>query len=179
MDTSLSDKEKMRKEYWPILQGYVYGTDNFDLVLNHVEVFNKNVGKEKVEKYLFEKFGAAISNAYTRRNTREPLVVLDRIQKELANVNFLEKEMLEEKLIMCRAHLEGDVDKLIAIAESIASSENQKIFFILNIFVVLQKKATEEQVKRFLQLESKFLNLVKGEDKETVKGYFQKYRNQR
>ena len=52
LDAVLKEKDKMKKEYWPILERSPYGSDNFKLVLNNIGTFNKNIGKENVDKYL-------------------------------------------------------------------------------------------------------------------------------
>ena len=44
----LKDKDKMKKEFWTILEESHYGYDNFKLVINNIAAFNKNIGKEKV-----------------------------------------------------------------------------------------------------------------------------------
>ena len=43
----LKDKDKMKKEFWPILEGSPYGSDNFKLVVNNVAAFNKKYRQER------------------------------------------------------------------------------------------------------------------------------------
>ena len=52
LDAVLKEKDKMKKEYWPILERSPYGSDNFKLVVNNVATFRKTIGKEKVDSYL-------------------------------------------------------------------------------------------------------------------------------
>ena len=65
----LKDKDKMKKEFWPILEESTYSSDNFKLVINNIAAFNKNIGKEKVNAYLYNNYKRAIDNT-TRRNAK-------------------------------------------------------------------------------------------------------------
>ena len=87
MDAVLKEKDKMKKEYWPILERSPYGSDNFKLVLNNIGTFNKNIGKENVDKYLTSCYKNAINNTM-RPNTKEPLKVLQQIQEELTKLDL-------------------------------------------------------------------------------------------
>ena len=53
----------MQKEYWPILEKESFGSDGFKLVLNNLSTFRKNVGKEKIDNYLFENYFSSIGES--------------------------------------------------------------------------------------------------------------------
>ena len=66
LNAVLKDKDKMKKEYWPIMENDGYGSDNFKLVVNNVATFRKNIGKEKVDSYLYNNYSRAIDAWYCR-----------------------------------------------------------------------------------------------------------------
>ena len=104
LDAVLKEKDKMKKEFWPILERSPYGSDNFKLVLNNIGTFNKNIGKEKVDNYLTSCYTNAINNIM-RPNTKEPLKVLQQIQEELTNSFFIDLPKIKYGLPMKQNHL--------------------------------------------------------------------------
>lgn len=66
-------------------------------------MFNKNIGKEKVDAYLYGNYSQAIDNT-TRRNAKEPAKTLEQIRQELTNIDLENKDQLMSKIELAQAH---------------------------------------------------------------------------
>ena len=127
LDAVLKEKDKMKKEYWPILERSPYGSDNFKLVLNNIGTFNKNIGKENVDKYLTSCYKNAINNTM-RPNTKEPLKVLQQIQEELTKLDLADQATLTRSLELNQACLEKNINKVIELAGQVESNKNGELW---------------------------------------------------
>ena len=154
LNAVLKDKDKMKKEYWPIMENDGYGSDNFKLVVNNVVTFRKNIGKEKVDSYLYNNYSRAIDNTM-RRGAKEPAAQLNQIRQELANLDLEKKDQLTAKLDLIEAAVNGDVEKVIALASREDSGND--VWSIVSALTTLKPKATKEQAGRIAALGNKFI----------------------
>jgi hypothetical protein len=56
----LSDKEKVKVEYWPLFMECTVGSEEYEYILMHLEKFQKNIGKEKIDQFLKEAYNATL-----------------------------------------------------------------------------------------------------------------------
>ncbi len=163
LNAVLKDKDKMKKEYWSIMENDGYGSDNFKLVVNNVVTFRKNIGKEKVDSYLYNNYSRAIDNTM-RRGAKEPAAQLNQIRQELANLDLEKKDQLTAKLDLIEAAVNGDVEKVIALASREDSGND--VWSIVSALTTIKSKATKEQAGRIAALGDKFIeNAAPGREK--------------
>lgn len=172
LDAVLKEKDKMKKEYWPILERSSYGSDNFNLVLNNIGTFNKNIGKEKVDKYLTGCYTNAINNTL-RPNTKEPLKVLQQIQEELTKLDLADQAILTRSLELNQACLEKNVNKVIELAGQIESNKNGELWSIFNVINSVRGDLSKEDLNKIIVLEDKFLGFADERGKAYIKNYFE------
>ncbi len=174
LNAVLKDKDKMKKEYWPIMENDGYGSDNFKLVVNNVVTFRKNIGKEKVDSYLYNNYSRAIDNTM-RRGAKEPAAQLNQIRQELANLDLEKKDQLTAKLDLIEAAVNGDVEKVIALASREDSGND--VWSIVSALTTLKPKATKEQAGRIAALGNKFIeNAAPGREKAYLETVFEGFK---
>ena len=79
LNAVLKDKDKLKKDFWPILENDGYGSENFKFVVKNLPAFRKNIGKEKVDAYLFGNYSMAIDNS---NRGPEPAKTLEQIRQD-------------------------------------------------------------------------------------------------
>ena len=174
LNAVLKDKDKMKKEYWPIMENDGYGSDNFKLVVNNVATFRKNIGKEKVDSYLYNNYSRAIDNTM-RRGAKEPAAQLNQIRQELANLDLEKKDQLTAKLDLIEAAVNGDVEKVISLASREDSGND--VWSIVSALTTLKPKATKEQAGRIAALGNKFIeNAAPGREKTYLETVFEGFK---
>ena len=174
LNAVLKDKDKMKKEYWPIMENDGYGSDNFKLVVNNVATFRKNIGKEKVDSYLYNNYSRAIDNTM-RRGAKEPAAQLNQIRQELANLDLEKKDQLTAKLDLIEAAVNGDVEKVISLASREDSGND--VWSIVSALTTLKPKATKEQAGRIAALGNKFIeNAAPGREKAYLETVFEGFK---
>lgn len=174
LNAVLKDKDKMKKEYWPIMENDGYGSDNFKLVVNNVATFRKNIGKEKVDSYLYNNYSRAIDNTM-RRGAKEPAAQLNQIRQELANLDLEKKDQLTAKLDLIEAAANGDVEKVISLASREDSGND--VWSIVSALTTLKPKATKEQAGRIAALGNKFIeNAAPGREKAYLETVFEGFK---
>ena len=112
LDSVLTEKDKMKKEYWPILEKSVYGSDDFSLVLNNIAIFKKNVGGENVESYLYQNYSSTLNQLVSER-PKDFSTRFTQIREELEKSYFEKREKLEVSLNFCEAIANEDIEKII------------------------------------------------------------------
>ena len=174
LNAVLKDKDKMKKEYWPIMENDGYGSDNFKLVVNNVATFRKNIGKEKVDSYLYNNYSRAIDNTM-RRGAKEPAAQLNQIRQELANLDLEKKDQLTAKLDLIEAAVNGDVENVISLASREDSGND--VWSIVSALTTLKPKATKEQAGRIAALGNKFIeNAAPGREKAYLETVFEGFK---
>ena len=172
LESVLKEKDKMTTAYWPILEKSSYGSNNFKLVLNNIATLNKNIGKEKVDKYLTIRYEKAISSTLYPE-AKEPLKMLQQIQEELANLDLTEKHTLIRFLELNQACLEKNVGKIIDLTEQVESNEKWELWPYLEAITTIKEDASKEELNSFIALENKCLSITPENGKNSIKKYFE------
>lgn len=167
----LEEKDKMRKEYWPILESRRYGSADFKLVRDHIATFNKNIGKDIIDSYLLTNYSAAIRNTLALDSV-EALETLKQIQGELGELDFGGIDELRYKIELNRACLNREVDKVIAWAEEVNTNENGELWPVMDALVFIKEEATTEELNRIIKLENRYLDLVPDESRKDIIDFF-------
>ncbi|WP_148375472.1 MULTISPECIES: thioredoxin family protein [Butyricimonas] len=166
LNALLMRKDKMKKEYWPILEKSVYGTADYQLVLDHVLTFYKNIGKEKVEQYLVNTFTNQL------RFSADSVELLRKMRGELAKLDLSNKTLLTRDLELRLASAERDVEKVIVLAGEVETNENGELWATMNAINAIREKATKEDLNRLIRLEDKYMNIA-GNSTDYVANYFE------
>lgn len=168
LNAVLKDKDKLQKEYWSIIENDGYGSANFKFVVDNVARFRKNIGKEKVDAYLYNNYNRAIDNCM-RRGAKEPLAQLAQIRQELPNLGLEKQDRLTNKVELIEATLNGDAEKVISLVSQ--ENTNDDILSITSALHAVSSKATKEQLGRMAALGDKF---IANATSEREKGYLER-----
>ena len=171
----LKDKDKMKKEFWPILEESPYGSDNFKLVINNIAAFNKNIGKEKVNAYLYNNYKRAIDNT-TRRNAKSPAQTLEQISQELANIELENKDQLMSNIELAQATIDQNVDKIISLAEQATDAKGEDPWSIVNALGSISSKVNKAEAGRIVALGDKFIANCPENGKAYMTNFFEKFK---
>ena len=172
LDAALKEKDKLQKEFWPILSKSPYGSDNFNLILNNINKLYKNVGKEKVDKYLSNCYANAINNTL-QPNAKEPLKTLQQIREELAKLNLTNQAELVYALDLHQASLEKDINKIIELGQQAEAHKDGRLWPIFNAINSVRADASKEDLNKIIALEDKLMNCVEENGKDYIKNYFE------
>ena len=171
LDAVLKDKDKLQKEYWSIIENDGYGSANFKFVVDNVARFRKNVGKEKVDAYLYNNYNRTINNCM-RRGAKEPLAQLTQIRQELPNLGLEKQDRLTNKVELIEATLNGNAEKVISLVSQ--ENTNDDILSITSALHTVKSKATKEQLGRMAALGDKFIaNATSEREKEYLERTFE------
>ncbi len=171
----LKDKDKMKKEFWPLMKREVFGSDNFQLVVNNIGTFRKNIGKEQIDSYLYNNYKDAIENT-VKSNAKEPVTQLEQIRRELTNSDLEKCDLLMTRLDLYEAAVKGDTEKVISLVSQ-KDPEND-LWPITCALNTINPKATKEQRDRIVALGERFIAHVNDEKtKAYLKKYFQQFQN--
>lgn len=147
LETRLTYKDRVKKEFWPLIESKNYGDPEFQFVLNHLSVLQKNIGEETLDHYLQSRFLVPISQCRTKQGeaTQQQL---EKIRQELSLVEFKSKENLIDKLLFAEACAQENIDSIITLTQkmSIQPFSNDDLWFILSPYLNwMDKKGNKKQ----------------------------------
>ena len=121
IDSLLTAEDKLGKEYWPIMKGY--GSDDFKFVVNNLSKFRKRIGKQDVNRYLFNNFHAAIFKAldYDSKANRKKL---EQIHEELQVLDLPHKEVLITEIEIAEVMRNENVPALVQALKKYSEYDN-------------------------------------------------------
>lgn len=163
LESVLTKKDKMKKEYWPILEKSAYDSDGFRLVLDNIATLKKAVGEEKVELYLYQNYSSALSQLVFNR-PKEFVARFHQICEELKKLDIEKREELGITLGFCEAIVYEDLEKIITLI----SSGNVELWSHTGkrACELLLSKASKEQLGRVVLLEERYTTGVELEAKK-------------
>ena len=175
LEPLLKDKDKMQKEYWTLMRREVFGSDNFQLVVNNIATFRKNIGKEQVDSYLYNNYRDAIEKTL-KNDAKEAIALLKRIRQELSNINIENCNSLIERTKLYEAAIKGDTEKVIALVSQ-KDPEND-LWPIVCALNTIKPQATKKQLNRIASFGEKFMSNIHNEKtKKYLKDMFDEFKN--
>ncbi len=165
----LTEKDKITKEYWGVIEKSPYGTDDFKLVLDHVADFKDMVGPKTVNSYLYGVYNDLMMKfVFNRPEGFE--AQLKQIRKELKTLDMGEE--LLKKLDLNEVVIYQDVEKIV---KSLEEGNAYLLSGPVGRYVVtlLQYMASKKQLGRVAVLEGKYMaNANTEEERKYLKGVF-------
>lgn len=115
----LTEDEKVQEEFWAIYEdeSCVIGSPVFDFLLAHLPAVRRNTGTEKVDKYLFAKYGK-ILNDYICGYQKEGYVPVVELQRQVAGLNCRQQEALNKMAELAGLVDTRNIDRIADIIES-------------------------------------------------------------
>ena len=93
--SQITEKDKLKKEYWPLFEDgtCTVGTPDFNLILANIPTFEKNIGKEKLDEFLFSAYSRALF-PHLNRNKERQTVSLDELKQQIGKLDLQKKNDL-------------------------------------------------------------------------------------
>lgn len=178
LEARLNDKDKVQREFWPLIQDQEYGSEAFLFVLDHLPSYRKNMGKEIVDNFLNTKFNVIINQCKYGRGeeARKSIFV---VRQQLSRIGLEEEESLLTKVRFAEACINEDIDRVIAMADSLlhAGLTKDEIWSGLSPFSQWVKdKATKEQLDRIVNMGKRLISDVLNEKlKKELQFFFEPF----
>ena len=173
LNAVLKDKDKLKKDFWPILENDGYGSENFKFVVKNLPAFRKNIGKEKVDAYLFGNYSMAIDNS---NRGPEPAKTLEQIRQDLSTINLEKNDELMSKIELAQAIADQDVAKIISFAEQAAQSGSKEVWPVMNALNSIKNKASKEELGHIAELGDKFIANAPAQGKDYMENFFESFK---
>ena len=171
LKSMLSEKDRLKAEYWPLLESTKMGTPDFQFILDHLAVLEKNVGKEKIDKYLKNAFVRQLGTYLNGRGGE--LSALQEMKQQIEKLNIADKEFLLKQCGMAEAVLTGKPAMLIELIENnLSSFSGDNAWTAISALGGVQAKASKEELNRMAALVEKMMQDPKN---EKSKDFMQSY----
>ena len=127
--SQITEKDKLKKEYWPLFEDgtCTVGTPDFNLILANIPTFEKNIGKEKLDEFLFSAYSRALF-PHLNRNKERQTVSLDELKQQIGKLDFQKKNDLLSLCDIAGLVAQGDVNQLVSKVEEKAAKMRKQIF---------------------------------------------------
>ena len=172
LQSKLTNKEKLKPEFWPLFEDSQAGTPDFDFVLANLPAFEKSLGKAKLDEYLHKAYFSAISSALTgRMASKEKTVNIADLEKQISNLNIEKKADLLRYCQIVTAVNQENIAQLLSILEPRAANlTGDELWLVTTALQRTSKKATKEQLNQYVALGEKILS---NPENEKLKPYLE------
>ena len=171
----LSDAERCLASYWYIYDQNEITPDDerFAYLIAHKTDFDKQVGKEIVEKRIYDSYFQKLTTIKTNEAI-SGLTAL--IKKQVASVDFEGKD----EIILCLRYVEArdnhNIDVLLDIMEKELRNLPRAFLWQAPFLDFIAKEGSRKQVDRYIALENEMVEAMDNESlKKAVKEAFVKY----
>lgn len=173
LKSQLTDRDKLKKEFWPLFEEEecVVGTHDFNLLLDNISKFEKAIGKEKLDAYLYKSYCVAI--LYYLTGEKHPNVSLEELSKQVQGLNIARKKELQIRLDIADCVVKKDLARMW---EKLESPDLDALLDGITAVQVLEKQFTQADYKHFADwLERKLADSVNSSVEEHLKAFFEFY----
>ena len=173
----LSDKDKAKKDFWPLFMECAVGSEEFDFVLNHFETYQKNMGKEKMDRFLNDAYTDALY-AKLEPIKQVPVVDIEKLKEQIGSLNSDCQPALILSCSIVEIALKKDLVELLNVFETRMEDMSKTDYWLMtSAFAKWQKKATKEELKRMAELSAKAALKCEGRMKESWEVLAEKYKS--
>ena len=117
----LTEKDKLKADYWFVMATSEVGSADFDLILANLPKFEKNIGTEKLDEFLFQSYANVLSY-YMYGHKTEGLPALADIKTQIDALNIARKQELLDQCEVAEILAAKDAARLVNFYEEIAES---------------------------------------------------------
>lgn len=175
----LSDDERCLSRYW-----YIYDQEEINLederfayLIAHKAEFDKQVGKEIVDKRIYDNYFKRLAAIKSNVPVAE-LVAL--MKKQIASVDFEGKAEIFLSLCFVEARNNMDIDAMLDLLEERVQDLPRAFLWQAPFLDFIVEKGNKKQIERYVALENRMLEVLDNEKlKKVVKDTFVRYRSGR
>lgn len=154
----LSDKDKLKAEFWPIVSDdrCKVGSADFNLILSNIPVLEKNIGKEKLQDYLFSAYNGVLSQYILGRAKDVP--TLPELKRQIDGLKIAKQEELLSLYGLAEIVDDKDIQTLLGIMEEKAGNCSiSELTIVFAAFRTLEGVATKADFARVAALREKVM----------------------
>ena len=170
---SLSEKEKLKADYWVFLENTAkWGNEDFNLILRNISYLEKNIGKEKLSDFLFQVYrNVFIHYLYTTERSMDTERLAE-IKSQLDLLDFNHKEELLLMHNLSHVLIEKNTGTFLTLLRQKIESENiRDAITVLSVTKVLNDKFSYEEKKYIKTLVQKLYPKATIEEKQSIDYY--------
>lgn len=174
----LSPKEKVQKRYWPIYNHKLIfpNEDYFQYLVDNKSKFDKQIGKEIVDNYLYNSYSDFFLYCVNHYNTyKHAPDVLETIILAKSQLRSIETEKKDALGFLCQYTInlyKHDLEGLLDITEK-GLKEYPNISLVTTLFSLTAKPDNKSYTNRLLSLKKHFLDDFDNVDvKDIISNYF-------
>lgn len=164
----MSKKDRVKAEFWSLFEmgNCTPGSDDFNFILANYPALAKNVGKEKVDKFIFDNYSNVLVryiSGLTLKNTPDVAT----LKKEIEGLQIAQKDRLLNACVIAGLVQEKNADKVVELMEE--QAESMAIDDFVNFFIAqysLKEKMTKEMYSRMLTVAEKLNAKVEDGDQK-------------
>lgn len=146
----LTDRDKLKKDFWPVFEdeSCVVGSADFNFLLKNLRVFEKNMGKEKMDAYLYRAYNQALM-PYIQGKGMKHAVPLAELKRQLEGLTVARKGDLLLTYGMAEAVASKNLDQLFALIEpKTADLKGAKVVPVIQAFSAVRGNAGKADFSR-------------------------------
>lgn len=151
MNTRLTEKDKLKADFWPLFKDpkCTIGTPDFNLILANIPVFEKNIGKEELDAYLFGAYHYVLSGYIARRDFVYS-VAPDNLKKQIDQLNMSRKDDLLFQCDLAAMVVNRNTAELVSLLEEKAATPaySHAMWHILSALRTLDGQFSKPELMR-------------------------------
>lgn len=150
LKAKLSKKDRLKAEYWSLFEmnRCTVGSEDFNFVLDNYSALVKNVGKEKIDKFIYMNYVDALM-PYLMGSTPKNTLDVATLQKGIEGLQIVQKEILLNTCAIANIVIEKDAAKLVEMMEKQAETMAFENFVNFNTAQnTLKRQLTKEMFGR-------------------------------
>lgn len=153
----VSKKDMIKAEYWSLFEmgNCGLGSDDFNFVLSNYSALVKNVGKEKVDNFIYNNYSDVL-RSYISGTMPENTPDVTTLEKEIRKLQIAQKNQLQNAFIIANLVVEKNAAEIVKLMEGQVETMTFEDF--VNFFIAqnsLKKYMTKEMYNRMLAVAEK------------------------
>ena len=128
--SQLTEKDKLKAEYWFIVSNCRVGSKDFNLILANLPRIEKNIGKEALDKFIYDAYFNALFFYMCGRDT-EGLPTLAELRTQIETLDIEQKQGLLDQCELTGIVVAKDTKRFVELFEQWANTADAKRGFYL------------------------------------------------
>lgn len=192
LEIRVKPKDKMKADFWPVIEKQGARSDNFQFVVDHLPTFVKNVEKARVDSFLFQNYESYIFAYIYDRSKKTGLEAqkdLERMHEELSRIEMEGGDYLRQNLALADAYFHRDIEQMVLLAERFFQNVNtdshwRPVYYanmgkwgLVHCFEMLASKLTKEQCNRIANLGEPSITYTEdAKEREVIASFFEQFK---
>lgn len=124
--TKLTKKDKLHSDFWPWLKmNALPGNEDFELILANLPVFEKNIGKEKLDEFLYNRYHYWFY-AYVYRYDTSKAPSVEEMKEDIDQLDIAKKKELLKWHELADICVKKDGPRFVKFCEELVKTEDRE-----------------------------------------------------